>query len=228
MKLQLFIKKLVKWSKYTALVLLFSSSVALGAPDSSNAKEWMENTFTSGTEIYEAYKTITFDIEYIKELNGDKWQHPKETLRLKGGDCEDAMLLFSSLIPSDLENVRIVWGYIQTLDGKIYKHVWGHVIGETGAKYILLNLKRPNWNGLVSELYAQRILLSTCEILAITQKEFNKVIDYLKDVEDFNEEVFKEIVKLIPYSNSHKTDHYELYYIFKSLHGVYSTKIEKS
>ncbi len=223
-----FIKKLVKLSKYIALVLVFSSSVALAAPDNPNVKEWMERTFTNATEIYEAYKTITFDIEYIKELSVDKWQHPKETLKLKGGDCEDAMFLFSSLIPSDLENVRIVWGYIQTLEGKIYKHVWGHVISKTGAKHVLLNNNKFHWNGLVSELYAQRILLNTYEIMSITQKEFSKVIDYFKDVEEFNEEVFKEVVKLVPYSNIHKADHYEVYYIFKSIHGVYSTKTEKS
>ncbi len=226
--MQLFIKQLVKWSKYIAIVLLFSTSVALGAPDNPNVKRWVEDTFTSGTEIYEAFKTITFDVQYIRELNGDKWQHPKETLRLKGGDCEDAMLLFSSLIPSDLENVRIVWGYIQTLEGKVVKHVWGHVISKTGAKHVLLNAKSSGWNGLVSELHAQRILLNRYIILSITQKEFNRVTNYFKDVEEFNEEVFKEVIKLVPHSNTHKVDHYEMYYIFKSLHKVFSTKTEKS
>ncbi len=216
----LFMQKLVKWSKYVIITILLSSCVALGAPDNPDVKRWYEYTFVNGTELYEAYKTITFDIEYYKELTGDIWQSPKETLRLKGGDCEDKMILYSSLIPSDLENVEIVWGFIYTLEGGVYKHVWANLTSKAGDKYVLLNNSRFGWYGIFTELYVQRVLLKTQIILSMSQKEFNEVINYFKNVEEFNKDVYNEVIKLIPDINIHSDQSHEWYNIFEKLKNL--------
>ena len=70
--------------------------------DNAMYKEWCEDTFDGGKYIYDAYKEIAFNIEYTPEqAKTDIWQTPFETSRSQKGDCEDAVFLFSSHLPSE-------------------------------------------------------------------------------------------------------------------------------
>ncbi|MGR3292733.1 MAG: hypothetical protein ACUZ9M_01795 [Candidatus Scalindua sp.] len=63
-------------------------------------KEWCEKTFINGNHIYEGYKDIAFNIKYAPETKRtDNWQTPHESIKLKQGDCEDAVFLFFSHLP---------------------------------------------------------------------------------------------------------------------------------
>ncbi len=110
--------------------------MAFSAPDNSAFKEWCVDTFSNGSEIYEAYKVINFDIEKrpdVKDGYYDYWQNPMETRLLKTGDCEDFMFLFSDLLPWNQDNFEIVWGFVydKSSIGKA-KHVWGQLKGKDG------------------------------------------------------------------------------------------------
>jgi len=113
-------------------------------------REWCENTFDNGNHIYEAYKNMTFNIKYTPEPDGeDYWQTPTETATLKNGDCEDTMLYFFSLLPSDVKNAEIAWGWIinkQSLVGRA--HVWYQLTDKKGRKYVVEGFA-DDWSGII-------------------------------------------------------------------------------
>ncbi|MFQ5963013.1 MAG: hypothetical protein ACE5KZ_01850 [Candidatus Scalinduaceae bacterium] len=113
-------------------------------------KKWCEDTFENGDYIYEAYKDIAFDIKYTPEpAKTDFWQTPLETVRLKKGDCEDAVFLFFSQMPSNLKNAEIVWGWVIDKQSKVGRaHVWYQLMDKRGQQYIVEGFSK-DWNGII-------------------------------------------------------------------------------
>ena len=113
-------------------------------------KEWCEETFDNGTYIYEAYKNIAFNIEYTPEPNKtDFWQTPLETIRLKKGDCEDAVFHFFSQLPPNQRNAEITWGWVIDKRDEVGKaHVWYQLIDKAGKQYIVEGFSK-DWNGII-------------------------------------------------------------------------------
>ena len=113
-------------------------------------KEWCEETFENGKYIYEAYKDIAFNIKYIPEqAKTDIWQTPFETKRSKKGDCEDAVFLFSSHLPSKQRNAMIIWGWVIDKKSRVARaHVWYQLIDKVGRQYIVEGFSK-DWNGII-------------------------------------------------------------------------------
>ncbi len=113
-------------------------------------KEWCEETFDNGDYIYEAYKDIAFNIKYTPEASKtDFWQTPAETARLKKGDCEDAVFLFFSQLPSNQENAEIVWGWVINKRSAMGRaHVWYQLTDNRGQQYIVEGFSK-DWNGII-------------------------------------------------------------------------------
>ena len=113
-------------------------------------KEWCEETFDNGTYIYEAYKNIAFNIEYTPEPNKtDFWQTPLETIRLKKGDCEDAVFHFFSQLPPNQRNAEITWGWVIDKRDEVGKaHVWYQLIDKVGKQYIVEGFSK-DWDGII-------------------------------------------------------------------------------
>jgi len=113
-------------------------------------KEWCEETFENGKYIYEAYKDIAFNIKYTPEqAKTDIWQTPFETKRSKEGDCEDAVFLFSSHLPSKQRNAMIIWGWVIDKESRVARaHVWYQLIDKVGQLYIVEGFSK-DWNGII-------------------------------------------------------------------------------
>ncbi len=113
-------------------------------------KEWCEETFDNGDYIYEAYKDIAFNIKYAPDLSKvDFWQTPIETAKLKRGDCEDAVFLFFSQLPSNQKNAEIVWGWVINKQSAVRKaHVWYQLVDNKGQQYIVEGFSK-DWNGII-------------------------------------------------------------------------------
>ena len=113
-------------------------------------KEWCKETFENGKYIYEAYRDIAFNIKYTPEqTKTDIWQTPFETKRSKKGDCEDAVFLFSSHLPSKQRNAMIIWGWVIDKKSRVARaHVWYQLIDKVGQQYIVEGFSE-DWNGIV-------------------------------------------------------------------------------
>ena len=113
-------------------------------------EQWCEETFDNGMYIYAAYKNIAFNIKYKPEAKKtDFWQTPIETDRLMNGDCEDAVFLLSSQLPSNQENAEIVWGWVIDKQSKAGRpHVWYQLVDKKGQKYIVEGFSK-DWNGII-------------------------------------------------------------------------------
>ncbi len=118
--------------------------------DNTLYKEWCEETFDNGKYIYDAYKDIAFNIEYIPEhAKTDVWKTPFETNRSQKGDCEDVVFLFSSHLPSKQENALIIWGWVIDKSSRVAKaHVWHQLIDKVGRQYIVEGFSK-DWNGII-------------------------------------------------------------------------------
>lgn len=223
-----FIKKLVRWSKGITIALLFvilSSGMVYSAPDNPKYKQWCMDTFFSGAEIYEAYKVVSFDVEYAADALSfpEYWQKPSETLKLKKGDCEDAVILFSSLVPNCNENIRLLWGYLYEKGGSgKAKHVWVELISKTGFKYILEAFK-GDWDGIVkSEIDANTLIRD--EIISLPQCLYNEILHIFTHADsNYDEEEHELVIEyLSDLIKSGKEDLLtnEAYGIFRLLHGM--------
>ncbi len=113
-------------------------------------KEWCEETFTNGNYIYKGYKDIAFKIKYAPEAaKTDNWQTPLETIKLKQGDCEDAVFLFFAHLPPTEENAEIVWGWVTDRQlGVARAHVWYQLKDREGKEYIVEGFSN-DWNGII-------------------------------------------------------------------------------
>ncbi len=113
-------------------------------------KEWCKETFENGKYIYEAYKDIAFNFKYTPEqAKTDIWQTPFETKRSKEGDCEDAVFLFSSHLPSKQRNAMIIWGWVIDKESRVARaHVWYQLIDKVGQQYIVEGFSE-DWNGII-------------------------------------------------------------------------------
>ena len=121
-----------------------------GPIDNFLYKEWCEKTFDNGDYIYEAYKNIAFNIEYTPEPDKtDLWQTPLETTRLKKGDCEDAVFLFFSQLPSSQKNAEIIWGWVIDNRNAVGRaHVWYQLIDKRGQQYVVEGFSK-DWDGII-------------------------------------------------------------------------------
>ncbi|ODS32177.1 MAG: transglutaminase domain protein [Candidatus Scalindua rubra] len=148
-------------------------------------KEWCEETFKNGNYIYEAYKDIAFNIKYTSELNKtDFWQTPLETIRLKKGDCEDAVFLFFSQIPSNHENAEIVWGWvIDKRNGIARAHVWYQLTDKRGQQYIVEGFSK-DWNGIIPMENVENTEIRR-PILTISHSTISKLASFLPKADDW-------------------------------------------
>ena len=147
-------------------------------------EQWCEETFDNGMYIYAAYKSIAFKIKYKPEAKKtDFWQTPIETDRLKNGDCEDAVFLLFSQLPSDQENAEIVWGWVVNNQSKATRpHVWYQLIDKKGQKYIVEGFSKE-WNGIIPMEIA-REYESRKPILTIPHTKVTELINFLLEAND--------------------------------------------
>ena len=147
-------------------------------------KNWCDETFDNGNYIYEAYKNIAFNIKYTSEPNKtDFWQTPIETDRLKKGDCEDAVFLLFSQLPSNQENAEIVWGWIIDKQTKVTRpHVWYQLIDKKRQKYIVEGFSK-DWNGIIPMEIAKEYE-SRKPILTIPHTKVIELVSLLLEAND--------------------------------------------
>lgn len=147
--------------------------------------KWCEETFNNGSHIYEAYKNIAFNIKYIQESNNvDFWQTPKETARLRSGDCEDIAFSFSSQLPPDMKNAEIVWGRISDKQTKFeLSHVWYQLTDKKGQKYVVEG-GSGDWNGIIPMTIVKNTETRN-PTLTISHCMLNKLSRLLPEVEDW-------------------------------------------
>ncbi len=213
-----FIGKLVKWNKIfliPMLIVFFSMSTVFSAPDNTNFKKWCVDTFYDGSEIYEAYKVVNFDIESKTDSKAgfyDYWQKPLETLRLKTGDCEDFMFLFSHLLPWDYEEFDIVWGFVydKTSIGKA-KHVWGELTGKHGQIYIVEG-GQADWDGIKKQEIVEKTEFRD-PIIVMPQRTYTLLQGLFLEYDYFDDFTYTSIFgEGVPSS--------EAFEVLKMLHGM--------
>ncbi|MHC4269179.1 MAG: hypothetical protein ACYSTS_12025 [Planctomycetota bacterium] len=143
--------------------------------DNSLYKEWCEETFNNGIQIYEGYKDIAFNIKYESEAaKSDFWQTPSETTNLQKGDCEDAVFLFFSHLPPNQENAEIVWGWvIDNQTGIARAHVWYQLTDKDGRQYVVEGFSN-DWNGIIPMEIIERTETRK-SILTITNLEASRL-----------------------------------------------------
>lgn len=119
-------------------------------PHNPYYKEWCQKNFRNGSQIYEAYRQVAFNIEYTPEPpRVDLWQTPSETMRSHKGDCEDAILLFHQKLPVHYNGGEIIWGFVHDLEKKIFfPHVWFQLSDKNGNIYIVEPFS-GDWNGII-------------------------------------------------------------------------------
>ena len=115
-------------------------------------KEWCQKEFVNGVYIYEAYRQIAFNIEFTPEPSRvDLWQTPSETMRILGGDCEDAILLFHQLLLPHYNDGEIIWGIVHNLKNQTsFAHVWFQLYDKKGNLYIVEPFS-GDWNGIIPD-----------------------------------------------------------------------------
>ncbi len=224
----------MKWSKGIVIALLFtilSTGLVSGAPDNFKYKQWCMDTFYDGVEIYEAYKVVSFDLEYVNDSvfrNYDYWQKPIETTKRGKGDCEDSVILFSSLISSCNEDVKLVWGYLYEKEtGYKAMHVWIELTSKNKSKYILEAYK-GDWDGIIKRDIDRKTIMRD-EIISLPQCLYNEVLRTLAWADNvYDEEEHKQVVE---YLSEIITSGKETlltdggYHIFKMLHGMLNRDI---
>ncbi len=174
-------------SEYKKVKRKFSSRQEYaGKYDNHLYKKWCEETFDNGKYIYTAYKNIAFNIEYKPEAKKtDFWQTPIETDRLKYGDCEDAVFLLFSQLPSNHENAEIVWGWVIDKRSKTTRpHVWYQLIDKKGQKYIAEGFSKE-WNGIIPMEIAKEYE-SRKPILTIPHTKMTELTSLLLDASDIH------------------------------------------
>ncbi len=138
-------------------------------------KEWCEESFNNGTDIYEGYKDIAFNIKYESEAaKYDIWQTPSETTKLQKGDCEDAVFLFFSHLSPKQKNAEIVWGWVIDNQTGISKaHVWYQLTDKDGRQYVVEGFSN-DWNGIIPMEIIERTETRK-SILTITHLEASRL-----------------------------------------------------
>jgi hypothetical protein len=163
-------------------------------------KEWCEETFENGNCIYEAYKDIAFNIKYTPELSKtDFWQTPIETAGRKKGDCEDAVFLFFSRLPSNQINAEIVWGWVTNRQSTIGRaHVWYQLSDKRGQQYIVEGFSR-DWNGIIPTEIVEEIE-SRRPILTMTHAAVGKLASLLSEAD--SQQTCQSLVDLLATANA--------------------------
>ena len=162
-------------------------------------EQWCEETFDNGMYIYAAYKSIAFKIKYKPEAKKtDFWQTPIETDRLKNGDCEDAVFLLFSQLPSDQENAEIVWGWVVNKQSKATRpHVWYQLTDKKGQKYIVEGFSKE-WNGIIP-MEVAREYESRKPILTIPHSKVTELTNLLLEAND--RQVYWSLINLLKPTN---------------------------
>ncbi len=147
-------------------------------------EKWCEETFDNGKYVYAAYKNIAFNIKYKPETNKtDFWQTPIETDRLRRGDCEDAVFLLYSRLPSNQENAEILWGWVTDKESKVRRaHVWYQLIDKKGQKYIVEGFSKE-WNGIIPMEIA-RNYETRKPLLSIPHNKVIRLVSLLSGADD--------------------------------------------
>lgn len=165
--------------------IMTSSPDGSNTPDNPLYREWCIATFSNGEQIYEAYREIAFDIDYLAEPpKTDYWQTPIETRQSKKGDCEDSVFLFfSKLSELDIDG-DIVWGWVEDRDTSIaFAHVWYQLFDKRGKAYIVEGFSKE-WNGIIPEemltVREERI-----PILMIRHNQLNHAADKMIPLTDY-------------------------------------------
>ena len=161
-----------------------SHQIYTGEHENYLYEQWCEETFNNGKYVYAAYKNIAFNIKYKPEAKkADFWQTPIETDRLMNGDCEDAVFLLSSQLPSNQENAEIVWGWVIDKQSKAGRpHVWYQLVDKKGQKYIVEGFSK-DWNGIIPMEIA-REYESRKPILTIPHTKVTELINFLLEAND--------------------------------------------
>ncbi len=167
-------------------------------------KKWCEETFVNGDYIYEAYKDIAFNIKYTPESGkNDFWQTPVETARLRKGDCEDAVFLFFSQLPSNQENAEIVWGWVINKRSTMGKaHVWYQFLDKRGQQYIVEGFSK-DWNGIIPMNMVEENE-SRRPILTMAHSAIGKLASLLSEADD--QQIYQSLVDLLAAANSIDND----------------------
>ncbi len=163
-------------------------------------KEWCEKTFINGNYIYKAYKDIAFNIKYTPEVGKtDFWQTPVETTKLRKGDCEDAVFLFFSNLPSNQENAEVVWGWVINKRSTMGRaHVWYQLLDKRGKQYIVEGFSK-DWNGIIPMEIVEETE-SRRPILTMSHSAIGKLASLLSEADE--QQIYQSLVDLLAAANS--------------------------
>ncbi len=127
------------------LKLLLGASLALGCCHQNNSNlsalnkdsklenialsDYKNNLSSRNQIIYECFNKAC-EIKYEKEIEGDYWQTPEETEKIKKGDCEDMALYLSYLLDKEQISHKLTVGYFGGDNRSVNKndlHCWVYV-----------------------------------------------------------------------------------------------------
>lgn len=164
------------------LVLVVIRPTYGNAHDNPKFKKWCVEMFEYGEYVYEAYKHITFDIDFTNEQEDkDEWQTPLETAKSGKGDCEDITFLFFDYLNNSQNDTQIVWGFVvKNGDNVARRHVWCELTARNGERYVVEGFTR-SWRGIIP--MEENIL--RFPILKISSHEFSRLL-YSLDIWDLH------------------------------------------
>lgn len=133
-----------------------------------------------GNIIFEAFEEVA-NLKYVPEFlpgekQKDEWQTPFETEKSKKGDCEDAVFLFASCIPSYIDG-ELVWGlviYNEDLVHVVKVHVWYELKVKkenVSVTYVVEGFSEVGFCGIIPMAIINRTE-NRQAILKISQSEF--------------------------------------------------------
>ncbi|MBA7634814.1 hypothetical protein ES703_42412 [subsurface metagenome] len=76
-----------------------------------------------GPDAWALYDWVCRDYNYLPDT-GEWWRYPRETIKARGGDCEDTSILLCSLLKNFNDGYVVLGGY------RGYGHAWVELHGE--------------------------------------------------------------------------------------------------
>lgn len=120
------------------IVMLFVLDIVTGDVSVNDIWSDCDIKFQNGGRIATTVDCINTKIVSTSEPQGmDVWQHPKLTLEIRSGDCEDVVLLFAYINRNVSLPAVYCWGDCKNPQGDAFAHTWIELTSRSGEIYVL-------------------------------------------------------------------------------------------